>query len=424
MSWYEIYLNNVAQTPKESWKSTLQESIKSSWEDTTQLRTIKEQSYPFSDNYTEYECWVDTVSDISVNTNKSINNFISVLFKDCDHILNHRGQKYLYKLDGVNESTFLCYDRMNELSQTADTKLIMCNNRIKAIDKSTGEIWEEPVYVGFDFSSTNEQINKKGTISNGRLVCMAQYNNNTKKIKTNQRFILSHKTAFSVEQLNLFNLENTNDSEPTMLMMDIKWSTVIPTDDLVNNLASVGVDEYTIDIVQDNIEQVKGYKGQLSALVKLNGQTITDKTVVWKSSNPTSISIDKNGNYELLGDVGTNSIITCELSDNADISDSISIKIVSNYLGEKIIRVSPIVSELIQGQIQDFACGVYINETKQSDIVKCTPNFVDNNIYVLTETIDGYKVEVLKSSNTNLILTFSSGSITPIIMNISLAGLF
>ena len=56
LSWYEIYLNNVAQTPKESWKSTLQESIKSSWEDTTQLRTIKEQSYPFSDNYTEYEC--------------------------------------------------------------------------------------------------------------------------------------------------------------------------------------------------------------------------------------------------------------------------------------------------------------------------------------------------------------------------------
>ena len=424
MSWYKNYLDNMAQTPKESWKGLIQASVNTSWEDTTQLRNIKEQVYPFSDSYTGYECWVDTISDISVSTNKAINNFISVLFQDCNHPLNHRGQKYLYKLDGTNESTFLCYDRMNELSRTADTKLVMCNNRIKAIDKTTGGIWEEPVYVGFNFSSTNEQINKKGTIANGRLVCIAQYNDNTKKIKPNQRFILSHKTAFIVEQLNLFNLENTNDSEPTMLTMDIKWSTVIPTDDLVNNLASVGVDEHTIDIIQDNIEQAKGYEGQLSALVKLNGQTMTDKTVVWKSSNPTSISIDSNGNYELLGNVGDSSVITCALSDNADISDSISIKIVSDYLGEKIIRVSPIVSELIQGQIQNFTCGVYINEVKQSDIVKCTPNFVNNNIYILTENIDGYKVEVLKSYNTNLILTFSSGSITPVVVNISLSGLF
>ncbi len=424
MSWYEIYLNNIAQTPKESWESTLQESINSVWKDTTQLRTIKEQQYPFSDNYTEYECWVDSISDISVNTGKAINNFISVLFQDCGHALNHRGQKYLYKLDGVEESTFLCYDRMNELSQTADTKLVLCNNRIKAIDKATGAIWEEPVYVGFDFNSTNEQINKKGTISNGRLVCMVQYNDNTKKIKPNQRFILSHKTAFIVEQLNLFNLENTNDSEPTMLIMDIKWSTVIPTDDLANNLASVGVDEYTVDIVQDNVEQTKGYKSQLSAIVKLNDQVVTNKIVTWSSSVPTNVSIDSNGNYELLGDVGTESIITCKLSDNAEISDSISIKIVANSLNEKRIRVSPIVSKLTQGETKDFVCGVYINEDKQIDSVTCTPSFVDNKIYTLTPNSSGYSVKVLKSSNTNLVLTFSSGSLVPIVLNISLVGLF
>lgn len=424
MSWYETYLNNIAQTPKESWDLTLQESINSVWENTTQLRSIKEQSYPFSDSYTEYECWIDSISDISVNTDKAINNFISVLFQDCSHALNHRGQKYLYKLDGVKESTFLCYDRMNELSQTADTKLVLCNNRIKAIDKDTGTIWEEPVYVGFDFSSTNEQINKKGTISNGRLVCMVQYNENTKKIKPNQRFILSHKTAFIVEQLNLFNLENTNDSEPTMLTMDIKWSTVIPTDDLVNNLASVGIDEYTVDIVQGNIEQIKGYKNQLSAVVKLNDKVVTNKVVTWSSSNPTSVSIDSNGNYELLGDVGTESIITCKLSDNAEISNSISIKIVASSLNEKRIRVLPIVSKLTQGETKDFVCGVYINEDKQTDTVACVPNFIDNKIYTLTPNSDGYSVKVLKSSNTNLVLTFSSESLTPIVLDISLVGLF
>ena len=108
LAWYDNYISNMAQTPKESWKGLNQASIDNAWQDTTQLRTIKEQVYPFSDKYTEYNVWVSTVSDISVNTDKTISNLIYVLFQDCTHTLNHRGQKYLYKLDGTNESTFLC----------------------------------------------------------------------------------------------------------------------------------------------------------------------------------------------------------------------------------------------------------------------------------------------------------------------------
>ena len=421
LTWYDNYLKNMAQTPKESWKELNQASIDSSWDGTTQLRTIKEQSYPFSDTYTEYNVWVSTVSDTTVNTDKSINNYISVLFQDYDHILNHRGQKYLYKLDGTIESTFLCYDRMNELSQVADTKLIMCNNRIKA-KKSNGAIWEEPVYIGWDLSSTNEQTTKDGTIQNARLVCLCQYNDNTKDVFVNQRFILSHKTAFMIEQLDNFNLENTNDDTPTLMTMYIKWVSVLPTDDLKNNLADSNIDVYSVEINQSDIEQKKDYSGQLTATVKLNGNIITDIPLTWSTSDSTAVTIDSGGNYKLIGESGSKAVITCSMTNNTNVNDTINISIVSDYLGEKVIQVEPIISTLKQGKSQEFTCGVYINNIKQNDIVSVIGNWSDSN-YTLVETIDGYKLTNNKMSNIPLVLTFSSGSCTPITMKIQLTGI-
>lgn len=421
LTWYDNYISNMAQTPKESWKGLNQASIDNAWQDTTQLRTIKEQVYPFSDKYTEYNVWVSTVSDISVNTDKTISNFIYVLFQDCTHTLNHRGQKYLYKLDGTNESTFLCYDKMNELSQVADTKLVMCNNRIKA-KKSDGSIWEEPCYIGWELSSTRAQISKEGTIPNARLVCMCQYNDNTKDITINQRFILSHKMAFAVEQLDNFNLENTNDDAPTLLTMYIKWDSLLPTDDLDNNLADSGINVYSIEINQDTIEQKKNYSGKLTSTVKLNGEVVSDIPLGWSTSDSSIVTVDSSGNYQLVGESGSSAVITCYMTNNTDVKDTINVSIVSDYLGEKVIQVSPVIFALKEQRSQEFVCGVYINGDKQTDEVVCTPNWTGTN-YTLTETIDGYKLTNNNISSNPLVLTFTSGSCEPVTMTIKLMGL-
>ena len=156
--YYGAYLKTTG-TPNDTYKELVQETISSQWDNTTQLRTIKEQSYPFSTTYTEYEAWINSVSDISVNTNKNIVDFIRIMFKDINHPLNHRGQKYLYSPDGESENIYLCYDKMNALTQVPDFKCVRCNNHLTWLDVN-GNIVKEPCYIGEEITSTNNQVTK------------------------------------------------------------------------------------------------------------------------------------------------------------------------------------------------------------------------------------------------------------------------
>jgi len=154
MEFYTNYLNNLAQTPSESYKGITQQTVNDQWTNTTQLRKVKEQSYPFGTTYTELDAWVDTVSDISVNTSKVIGDYIRILFKDIDHTLNHRGQKYLYSPDGISENTYLCYDKLNPLTQVPDFKAIRCNNHLTLM-LDDGSIIKEPCTIGYEITATN-----------------------------------------------------------------------------------------------------------------------------------------------------------------------------------------------------------------------------------------------------------------------------
>jgi hypothetical protein len=252
MDWYENYLNKIAQTPHESWKSLDQAPINSGWLDTTQIRKMKEQNYPLNE-YTEYEVWVDTVADITVNTSKEISDFIRILFKDLDHPLNVRGQKYLYDPSGKNSwQTYLCYDTIEPLANIADSKLVRCNNYLKWINED-GVIVKEPCFVGYELSSTNNQIAKSGTVENRRLVVMIQGNEETNKIIPNQRFILNHKSAFKITQINSFMMDDINTEEVPLLELFIEWTSILPSDDLENNLADINYNDYKISFDIDNI---------------------------------------------------------------------------------------------------------------------------------------------------------------------------
>ena len=95
LEFLENYMNHIAQTPKEYHRGLIQATIDSRWEDTTQIHTIKEQSaLPFVDEYTEYEAWVDVITDNLINTSKVYSDFVRVLFQDIDHKQNYKGQYY------------------------------------------------------------------------------------------------------------------------------------------------------------------------------------------------------------------------------------------------------------------------------------------------------------------------------------------
>ena len=423
MDWYENYLNKIAQTPHDSWRGLNQASINTSWQDTTQIRKIKEQSFPFTDEYTEYEVWVSTVADISVNTNKEISDFIRVLFKDINHKGNHRGQKYLYDPSGEDSwQTYLCYDTIEPLSQVADSKLVRCNNYLKWINED-GVIIKEPCFVGYELTSTNNQIAKSGTVENRRLVVMIQGNKETNKIIPNQRFILNHKSAFKITQINSFMMDDINTEEVPLLELFIEWTSILPSDDLENNLADINYNDFKISFDIDNIVAPNGYKGVINTTVTRQ-DNIIQSDIVWGSSNDNVITVDNDGNYEIVGQVGDTATLTCHLNGDDNIYSQLSVEVIATQQDNYTLVVSPIINSISQLDTQEFNCNVYKNGVLDDTIsVICTPNWIDNDYYSLTNVGNVYSLTNNKRSNNALTLTFSADNCEDVVMTIKLKGL-
>ena len=423
MEFLKNYMKYMYQKPKEYYQSLTQETLNSQWDNTTQLYTIKEQSaLPFVDEYTEYEAWVDAISDNLVNTSKVYSDFVKVLFKDIDHKQNYKGQYYKINLDGEHEEYYICYDKMNRLSQVSDFNCVRCNNVLTWVDEY-GKILTMPCYLGTDISSTNNLVSKDGIVPNTRLIILVQANEYTMSIVKNQRFMFQHSTAFKVEEVNNYMQEQETDGQVTCVKIYVDYSAILPSDNKELNICDYYKTDYTLTIDQGDIEQTNGFSGQLTATVK-DGNDIVDVPLKWSTSDSEVIKIDEQGNYQVVGEVGSMGQITCCMVDNENVSDTITITIVEDYLPEKKIVVSPNnITSLSEGDIVEFTCGVYIEGEKQTDIVKCMPNKINPYTYTLSETVDGYKLVVLAQSDDSLVLTFSADGCDDVVMTIELLGL-
>ena len=60
------WMNAMSESPRQYHHDYLQATIDTFFRDNTQIRVVKEQSYPFTDTYTEYEAYVDSVADATV----------------------------------------------------------------------------------------------------------------------------------------------------------------------------------------------------------------------------------------------------------------------------------------------------------------------------------------------------------------------
>ena len=417
------YLDKIVQTPKEYYQGLVQATINDQWINTTQLFTIKEQSaLPFVDEYTEYEAWVDVISDNLINTSKVYSDFVKVLFKDIDHKQNYKGQYYKINLDGEHEEYYICYDKMNRLSQVSDFNCVRCNNVLTWVDEY-GKILTMPCYLGTDISSTNNLVSKDGIVPNTRLIILVQANEYTMSIVKNQRFMFQHSTAFKVEEVNNYMQEQETDGQVTCVKMYVDYSAILPSDNKELNICDYYKTNYTLTIDQNDIEQTNGFSGQLTATVK-DGNDIVDMPLKWSTNDSDVVEIDEQGNYQVIGEIGSMGQITCSMADNESIYDTITIKVVDDYLPEKKIIINPNnITELNQGQVIDFDCGVYIEGEKQDDIVTCVPSGANVYSYTLAETLDGYKLTVRQESDSDLILTFSADGCDDVIMTIELLGL-
>jgi hypothetical protein len=218
-------------------------------------------------------------------------------------------------------------------------------------------------------------------------------------------------------------MDDINTEEVPLLELFIEWTSILPSDDLENNLADINYNDYKISFDIDNIVAPNGYKGAINTTVTRQ-DNIIQSDIVWKSSNDNVITVDNDGNYEIVGQVGDTAILTCHLNGDDNIYSQLSVEVIATQQDNYTLVVSPIINSISQLDTQDFDCGVYKNGVLDStEIVTCTPSWIDDNYYTLTNIDNVYSLTNNKRSNNALTLTFSADNCEDVVMTIKLKGL-
>ncbi len=414
MEFYDNYLIGLEESPNEYWRNLQQATISDLFDNTTIRKPVLEEKIPFNQEYQEIEAWVGTVTDAITNTEKDANDYLCLYFEDCNHDV---GRGLYYKYD---KNYWLVYDGSTELQSISNVKIRRCNNKLKWYDEN-GELKIYPCILDYTLSATNPKITVNITTVGGRLTIIVQGNKDTHKLKKNQRFIFNG-VPYRFDAYNNYMQDDYVSEEVPLLFLDCTIDEIQPNDDLENNIANVGEYVYKIKIKEESFEQSKGFKGKLSAVVTVNGEP-TNKNVTWSSSNNNIVNIDKDGNYELLGNDGEFANIIAKI-ENSNISDSITITIKEIVTIKDDIVIEPIIESLGLYDSVEINANLYKNGVKQDDIVNCTASGLPDDYYDLVSEIDNvFILTNNKPSKTPLTLTFSCGGYSESI-NIKLESLF
>ena len=270
-----------------------------------------------------------------------------------------------------------------------------CNNILKMIDPQNGGVFSIPCVVDYDMAASTVKVTKYILTPNNHAVIMVQGNSDTLRLfKTNTRFILSGRP------FKLYGYQNAVDydlnSPTTLLYLDLYLDEFRDGDDLENSIAENGKYDYSIVINASDMTLAPNTTGYLSATVYLNGVEV-NRNINWYSEDEEIISIDENGNYTILGEVGDSCLITAYIDGNEIDSDSIRISIGEIEETVKIIT-TPSFEIIRQYETIPFKISVFYNGEDitdnllvivgtDSDILTITNNTVKFNVDLITDNI-------------------------------------
>lgn len=405
LAYYNNYLNSLARSPNETWRGIQQATISHEFDDTTIQKTVLEENIPFDFQFTETQCWVGTVTDALTNTIKDVEDYRSLYFENCSHDTT-RGRYYQW-----NNNYWMIYDTITELETIATCKMRRCNNIAKWVDKDTGEIIEYPCILDYEISSVNVQYTKDVATANSKVTLILQGNENTHKLIKNNRLIFNQ-VPYKIVAYNNFMQDDYITKETPLLFLELYLDQEMPSDDMINNIANRYDYTYSLSIQQDNIEQVSGFSGQLTEQVTYNNN-IVNMGVVWSSSDDSIVTVDSNGNYNIIGTtVGSSATITCAIDGNSNVYDAIAITVASSIVSDKTLVVTQ-VTELSQYDSVTIDANVYDNGEKQTDVVTCVSNWSNSVNYTLVDNgNNSWMLINNKQTSLPLVLTFTSGTLS------------
>ena len=190
-----------------------------------------------------------------------------------------------------------------------------CNYNIKF--NFQGTIKEFPAIV--DSKVFDVETNQFFSVPAGKIVVTMQSNENSENITIGQRFI-KMKTAWEVT-----GIDRTKNG---LIILHCDLDMIDLSDDLENEIANAGDYVYTLEITNGETANIqKTSTLQLNIQVKLNGNVVTDKTIIFSCDNTLIATVDENG--LITGISAGECIITASLAENPNVYDTITITVTS-----------------------------------------------------------------------------------------------
>lgn len=165
-------------------------------------------------------------------------------------------------------------------------------------------------------------------------------------------------------------------------------------DDLYNNIPDVyRMKIYNVHIDEQDITQTIGFKTKLNATV-FERQEKTDFSVIWESTDNNVVTVDSNGNMEIVG-YGEAEVIA-RFEQNSDIYASILINSIEELPDIEYYKISPLDKDLIlQGDEEKFTIYHYTNHIPDDETfsiklsnVPCTNKYENYFYSVIVENGD------------------------------------
>jgi hypothetical protein len=404
LNWYTNYLNNIAVSAPQTYLNDMQATINAQWDNSTQTTGdtnnlyATEQTAIGSKDYVSVDVSIDM--QIDLGTGQKVSDDFKIFTHKLLSDVTMRGLMYQF------QDNYWISTNVDEIaSPIKNVGVRRCNQVAKWIDPQTGAVISWPCVLDYDVSGPQPKYDKDINTANGHVVMIIQGNTDTLALTKNQRFIFNQQ-AYKLTGYNNMLQNGIVSDETTLLYFDLYVDTVSPNDDLVNNIANATEYVYTMNILQDVTEQISGFSGALTAQISLNGQ-IVNQNATWSANSYGTI--DENGNYTLTGASGNTAIFTATFG---DLTQNVSINIVSSITDQFDIVINPIISELLQGESVNISANLYKNGVIQSDAVTAMVSGADNS-KCYTFVLSGTNVWTLTNNFRSIVplsITFTSGT--------------
>ena len=237
---YEYYKSSFPATPtnqQQYWKDGLQDMINRQFYDASDVYTIGEELTKGTLIFTDTDVRLNHI--IEATTGEKLgDDFRNIVFKDLTH---PKGMGFRYSFD---DNVWICVNTDNYKFVTASAIIRRCNNTLNFTVASTPT--EEPCVIDYKYTGTDINFNTNINIAEGDIYVIAQYNDITKTIEINEKFMFGGQT-FRVKAISNFLRTKTTDEDSIPLINMVMRLDQINTgnDDVENNIADN--EKYTWD---------------------------------------------------------------------------------------------------------------------------------------------------------------------------------